>query len=151
MVQGNLSSPVGTGVKQGLVPQFGLSTGVGEYQAAGTGVELPGNLREHLQPHVPGPGKAFDGLGQECVDDQALVLTAFNQLAALWHQYLKRMRQIAQGGRQPPDHQLRMPATQACQGQLQLYAAFVSEQFVPFIHHDHAQAGAIIAGFRSRQ
>ncbi|MNC56256.1 hypothetical protein D3C75_1058390 [compost metagenome] len=100
---------------------------------------------------MPGPGKAFDGLGQECVDDQALVLAALYQLATLWHQYLERMRQVAQGGRQPPGHQLRMPATQACQGQLQLYAAFVPEQFVPFIHHHHAQAGEIIAGIRTRQ
>ncbi|MNF18930.1 hypothetical protein D3C80_2233310 [compost metagenome] len=60
MVQGNQPGPVGAGFKQGLIPQFGLGTGIGEYQATGTGLYFLTDLAEHLQAHVPGPGESLD-------------------------------------------------------------------------------------------
>jgi hypothetical protein len=59
--------------------------------------------------------------------------------AALRNEHLLGVGLITERGGNTPDDQPRMPMAQAGEGQLQLYAAFVAEQFVPFIDHDHAQ------------
>ncbi|MNO96266.1 hypothetical protein D3C76_879300 [compost metagenome] len=146
MVQGNQPGPVGACFEQGLVPEFGLRPSVGEYQATGAGIDLPADLVEHLQAHVPGPGEALDGRWQQRIDQQRLVLPALHQQAALWQQYIPRMLEVAEGGGQAPGGQARVPAAQARQGQLQLHPALVAQQFVPFVHHHQAQRGEVFAG-----
>ena len=59
--------------------------------------------------------------------------------ATLWDQYLFGVLLITQRRGNAPHDQLRMPAAQTGEGQLQLHAAFVAEQFVPFVDHHHAQ------------
>lgn len=75
--------------------------------------------------------------------------------AALWDQHLQRVGLITQGCGNAPHNQLGLPLPQAGEGQLQLHAAFVADQFVPFVHYHHAQvrqAGlAVGAGEHQRE
>lgn len=82
---------------------------------------------------------------------QRLVLSALYQQAALRQQNVQRMLQVAQGGGEAPGRQAWMPVAQVGQGQLQLYPALVTQQFVPFIHHHQPQGGEIFAGLCARQ
>ena len=89
---------------------------------------------------MPCPGKALGDGRQQGVDLQCLGrLPLYIDAAALWDQYLQSVGLITQRRGNTPHHQLRMPAPQACQCQLQLHAALIADQFVPFIHDDHAQ------------
>ena len=140
MVQSDQTGPVRPSFKQRLIPDFRLRPGVGEHQAAGAGVEFGDYLRQHLQTDVSGPGKAFDGRWEEGVDLEGFFTLALNADAtALWDQHLLGVGLITERGGDAPDDQVWLPIAQAGEGQLQLHAAFIAEQFVPFVHDDHAQ------------
>ncbi|MNO93647.1 hypothetical protein D3C76_852500 [compost metagenome] len=139
-MQRDQPGPVRPGLKQGLVPDFRLRSRIGEDQAAGAGIQLRGDLRQHFQADMSGPWKAFDPGRQQRVHLQFLGRAALNaDAAALWDQYLFGVGLITQGRGYAPHDQLRMPAAQTGEGQLQLHAAFVAKQFVPFVDHHHAQ------------
>ncbi|MNO87235.1 hypothetical protein D3C76_786540 [compost metagenome] len=56
---------------------------------------------------------------------------------------------IAQRRGNAPHDQLRVPAAQAGERKLQLHAALVAEQFVPFVDHHHAQGRECCVCIRS--
>ncbi len=88
---------------------------------------------------MPGPREAFDGRRQQRIDLQVLDDFALHGHATVADQYLLRVLLIAQRRGNTPHDQLRIPAPQARQGQLQLHAALVADQLVPFVHHHHLQ------------
>ncbi len=95
---------------------------------------------------MTGPGEALDARRQQGVDAQVLVHLALHQPAAAGvQQHVQRVGLVAEGGGKAPDDQLRHPLTQARQGQLQLHAALVAQELVPFVHHQHAQTGEGLA------
>ncbi|MNI27086.1 hypothetical protein D3C73_808100 [compost metagenome] len=139
-MQGNQPGPIRSCVQERLIPDLRLRTGVGEQQAAGTRFNFGHDLGQHFQTHVAGPGEALDGGRQQGVDLQRLAALALDaHPAALWDQYLFGVGLVAERRGNTPYDQLRIPPPQAGEGQLQLHAALVAEQFVPLVHHDHAQ------------
>ncbi len=68
MVQGNQSRPLGTGLKQCLIPDFGLRSGVRKYKRGCAVLDLVCNVGHHSYSQVPSPGKALHtSLGQQRV------------------------------------------------------------------------------------
>ncbi len=95
---------------------------------------------------MTGPGEALDARRQQGVDAQVLVHLALHQPAAAGvQQHVQRVGLVAEGGGKAPDDQLRHPLAQARQRQLQLHAALVAQELVPFVHHQHAQTGEGLA------
>ena len=70
VMQRDQPGPVRPGFKQGLIPDFRLRSSIGEHQAAGAGIQLRGDLRQHFQADMSGPWKAFDPGRQQRVDLQ---------------------------------------------------------------------------------
>lgn len=89
---------------------------------------------------MPSPGKALGDGRQQGVDFQPLDrLPLHIDPTPLWDQNFQGVGLVAQGRRNAPHHQFRMPTPQPRQRQLQLHAALVADQFMPFIHDHHAQ------------
>ena len=98
---------------------------------------------------MAGPGKALDIGRAETADGQGLALCpgdAHSRCGALTQQYRHGLVQIAQGCRQAPYGQFGLPRPQPGQAQLQLHAALVTQQFVPFIDDDRIQMAEAVLG-----
>ena len=84
VVQRHHAGKVGPRLDQRLIPALGLRARVGEDQGRATALDRLDHLRQHLQAHVPGPGKALGARGQQGVDDQGFVDAALDQGGFGW-------------------------------------------------------------------
>ena len=80
-----------------------------------------------------------DALGLFTFDHDA---DAFTHLAthATTQQRIARSGQVAERGREAPDHESRVPAPQPRDRQLRLHPALVADHLVPFVDDDRLEA-----------
>ncbi|KWT97976.1 nitrate reductase molybdenum cofactor assembly chaperone [Variovorax sp. WDL1] len=152
VVQRDLPGPLGPRLEQGLVPDLGQGARVGEDQRARAGGDLPDDLRQHGEPEVPAPWKAFGAPRQQRVDEQLLGHFTLHQHAvAAGQQGAHGVLQIAERRRHAPGAEPGIPATQPRQRELHLHAALVAQQLVPFVDHHQAQRAQRLPGIVARK
>ncbi|AOF82520.1 hypothetical protein BSY238_3613 [Methyloversatilis sp. RAC08] len=138
-MQRDQPGPVRARRQQRLVPQLGLRPRVGEQQGGRTAIEFGQYCVKQFHAQMSGPRKAFGVRRNQAVQLHRPRDFAGDPLAARTAQHLHRMVRIAQGGRQAPHRQRRIPLAQPGQCKLRLHAALVGDQFMPFVDHHGAQ------------
>ena len=143
VVQGDESGPIGPGVEQLLVPNLGLTAGVGEHEGGGRAFDLGDHPSQHGDAEIAAPGNALGLLWQQRVDDQRFVELSAHEdaFAARADQRAQGAVEIAERRREAPDACVRAPASEPRQRQLGLHAALVADEFVPFVDDDHVERG----------
>ena len=144
VMEGDLPGPVGPSVEDRLVPDLRLRAGVGEDERRPPLVDRGDHLRQQLEPEVPGPGEALDGLRDQRVDADLLGRRAADQPAPVVgptpSSAASARVEIAQRGREPQVRRAGPEAAQPGEGELGLRAALVAQQLVPLV--DHHAGGA---------